>query len=725
MNRRRFTAGFALPTVVITSVVMFALLVAAVAVVASTTSSLDIQYYEQLASDAAESGATQADSCLQSNSYVSSWGSGQLTPATDCTGAVVAGQSPNIISTPSYRSTYTVTPVTSSPTGTQTATVTGTLSLVRRSGVVWKTMIKTLVVKTGGQIGATQVAFGYVQGTGAFFGVVGGDGVMRTVGFNGQGQLGNGTLTDTLTPSVFRVPSTSRIVAGYSNFLSDGLHMYAIDSQGVAWGAGQNNFGSVGVGVPEAASATITTPRQVLIPGTAQVRYVVTGHDVSYFLTADNKVYASGSCAAGQLGSNYGISGCADQATPVRVNLPTPNLADPNTIPTTNFVIDRDDAYVRMAGGAVYGWGAGDLGQLGQDAMIASSTPVKIGTFGDAGSPKATQIAFDGDTLYVLDSTGHVNSLGQNSFGEMGSDTMSLFMRYASRKCMDNTNADGVSLQLYSCDGTGEQKFAVRSDGSVYNANKDVCLDNANADGVTLRLWSCNGSAAQKFDWDPNSGQLYNAQADKCVDNVNSDGATLQLDTCDWSAEQEFTGYNANLTALDGSSIDGAITKIWTDQWSLSALTSSGDVWSVGLNSMGQFGDGTTAVYQPSPVQFAMPVKAVDIYETYSADLYQNLYAIGSDGRVYGAGSNSFGQLGNGTMSAYVATPVVMSVINGATIVAKQVQSGFGTTIVFTTNGSVYTVGNNGSGQLGDGTTTNSSTPIKAQYINHLSAETY
>lgn len=43
-----------MPTVVITSVVTFASLVAAVAVLASTTSSLDIQYYEQLASDAVE-----------------------------------------------------------------------------------------------------------------------------------------------------------------------------------------------------------------------------------------------------------------------------------------------------------------------------------------------------------------------------------------------------------------------------------------------------------------------------------------------------------------------------------------------------------------------------------------------------------------------------------------------------------------------------------------------
>jgi alpha-tubulin suppressor-like RCC1 family protein len=50
-----------------------------------------------------------------------------------------------------------------------------------------------------------------------------------------------------------------------------------------------------------------------------------------------------------------------------------------------------------------------------------------------------------------------------------------------------------------------------------------------------------------------------------------------------------------------------------------------------------------------------------------------------------------------------------------AGIAASVVQTGYGTTVVLTTAGTVYTVGNNGNGQLGDGTTTNSSTPILAK----------
>jgi len=48
----------------------------------------------------------------------------------------------------------------------------------------------------------------------------------------------------------------------------------------------------------------------------------------------------------------------------------------------------------------------------------------------------------------------------------------------------------------------------------------------------------------------------------------------------------------------------------------------------------------------------------------------------------------------------------------------QSVQSGLGTTVLLTDEGKIYTVGNNGSGQLGDGTLTNSSTPQARQYVN-------
>jgi len=53
-----------------------------------------------------------------------------------------------------------------------------------------------------------------------------------------------------------------------------------------------------------------------------------------------------------------------------------------------------------------------------------------------------------------------------------------------------------------------------------------------------------------------------------------------------------------------------------------------------------------------------------------------------------------------------------------AGVKAKSVQSGLGTTVILSDDGKIYTVGNNTNGQLGDGTTTNSSTPLARKYVN-------
>ncbi len=169
-----------------------------------------------------------------------------------------------------------------------------------------------------------------------------------------------------------------------------------------------------------------------------------------------------------------------------------------------------------------------------------------------------------------------------------------------------------------------------------------------------------------------------------------------------------------------GNSTQPKATQVITDGWSSWILDDGGTVYGTGLNSFGELGDGTTT-NASSPTQFILPsgVTAVDIYNAayLTTPNIVNTYVVGSDGKVYGAGSNSYGQLGDGTTTDR-STPVAMSVIDGSSIIAKQVFSGNGTTVILTTNNKIYTVGNNGNGQLGDGTTTNSSTPKANQYTN-------
>jgi alpha-tubulin suppressor-like RCC1 family protein len=81
-------------------------------------------------------------------------------------------------------------------------------------------------------------------------------------------------------------------------------------------------------------------------------------------------------------------------------------------------------------------------------------------------------------------------------------------------------------------------------------------------------------------------------------------------------------------------------------------------------------------------------------------------YALLADGSVRAWGSNSFGELGNGS-TTNSSTPVTVSGLTGVTAVAS-----LGNYACALVSGSARCWGRNDSGQLGNGTTTNSSTPV-------------
>lgn len=88
MHKRHISrGGFALPTVLIASVVMLTVLATAVSSVAAVRTTLKAQYYEQLAKAAGEAGVAYAKACLAKNGNRPLWTNDKpLKPSTDCAG---------------------------------------------------------------------------------------------------------------------------------------------------------------------------------------------------------------------------------------------------------------------------------------------------------------------------------------------------------------------------------------------------------------------------------------------------------------------------------------------------------------------------------------------------------------------------------------------------------------------------------------------------------------
>ncbi len=135
------------------------------------------------------------------------------------------------------------------------------------------------------------------------------------------------------------------------------------------------------------------------------------------------------------------------------------------------------------------------------------------------------------------------------------------------------------------------------------------------------------------------------------------------------------------------------------------ALTSTGAVLAWGRNFSGQLGNGDTT-NRSTPVDVDLP--AGTTITAIAAGAFHSL-ALTSAGTVLAWGENLHGQLGNGG-TTNMSTPVGVSLPAGVTITA--VAAGAFHSLAVTSTGAVLAWGDNSNGQLGNGTTTGSSTPV-------------
>jgi len=148
--------GFALPTVLIASVIMLMVLMVSLTSVAAVRTSLIGQYYNQLAQNAGDAGVSYALSCLEKSGGIPKWSNAApLTQSTDCAGATLAAcSSPCFVTSDAsvnVKSTFSIGLNSNdlSPSGKlMTIRAVGTASLYTKTGnAIWRSFKQNTIYR--------------------------------------------------------------------------------------------------------------------------------------------------------------------------------------------------------------------------------------------------------------------------------------------------------------------------------------------------------------------------------------------------------------------------------------------------------------------------------------------------------------------------------------------------------------------------------------------------
>lgn len=219
------------------------------------------------------------------------------------------------------------------------------------------------------------------------------DGSVWSWGYNGYGQLGNGTTTNSSLPTMLAsLTGVSALSGGYYT-------SYALKSDGTVWAWGRNDFGQIGDG----SISQRNTPTAVSV--LTNITAVSGGYGAAYARRSDGTLWAWGANGAGQLGDNS----TATSSIPVQVSSLT------NVATTTGGYYS---GYAIRTDGTVWSWGYNADGELGNNSTVNSSIPVQV-----SGLSGVVAVAAGRYSAYALKSDGSVWAWGGNAFGQLGNNS--------------------------------------------------------------------------------------------------------------------------------------------------------------------------------------------------------------------------------------------------------------------------------------------------------------
>lgn len=460
-----------------------------------------------------------------------------------------------------------------------------------------------------------------------------------------------------------------------------GLHTCLLTAAGGVKCWGGNNRGQLGDGSFSASSAPINT---ATIVGGATA--IAAGGSHTCALATGGGVKCWGYNNNGQLGNNS----LATSGTPVDVVGLTSGIA----------AIDAgfEHTCALTTTGGVKCWGANATGALGDNSTTRQLVPVDVNGLGSG----VVAISAGVDHTCAITTSNGIKCWGNNDQGQIGDGTQNMRLVPTDVSGLATGSAQVSAGAKFTCallTSGGVKCWGANTLGSVgSNGGQFMQLTPVDVAGLS------SGVAAIA-----SAGSDYNSSGDGHTCALLQAGPVLCWGRGSNGQLGKIATGNNRIPVL-AFGLSTGVTGLAASVFHTCALTAGGGVKCWGYGSNGQLGDGS-ATDSPSPVNvvgFERQIISIAGGGNHACSLTEG-------GKALCWGANDSGNVGDGTISPSRPLPVGVTLPStstnpgGATGVAAGGQHSCAITATF----SIRCWGNNAFGQLGNGTTMTSSSPVQ------------
>ena len=533
------------------------------------------------------------------------------------------------------------------------------------------------------------------------------DGKVYGWGSNGSGELGQNNTNIYKRPTYLGIDDAIDIAAGYQSTV-------VLKKDGTVWMAGLNSDGQLGIESTESQSTFVQVKNEDGTGYLTNIKSISAGQYTMFAITNDGEVYGWGENGSGQLG----ISNTEDQKLPVKTTLT--NIKQISTSYYHTIALTED--------GKAYVAGRNSEGELGIGQTTSSTITtwtIMKSTNGTSEMTGIKQVATGYMHTVVLTDNGYMYATGNNGYYQLsdGSSTQRknlVYMKDSSNNTMKDVKeiyaAGNTSVAITNSNGiyvVGENSYAQLLQGNTSTVTRFTKVKNSeNIDKIVMTTTTGSQTTA----YVDNIGRIFTigyAGLGQLGDgSLTSSPQYKAYSISDYRFTTEET--TENLKAGETKYIDpkfeygiNLINKEFTLDLTYESLDT--DVVTVEDNKITAVGIGTTYVKiidSTNKIYGTVKVNVnADDGVTYPKVVggYSHFVGLKSDGTVWTWGYNGNGQLGTGDQTNRTE-PTKTKVED-----AVDVTAGYYFTAILKKDGTVWISGDNTYGQLGDGTTTNSS----------------